>query len=224
MAAPELSACRARTVPSRLVVTWLHAYAGVWGATLAAAAIVALIGGGLARLTRQLLELELSPAQTPPPQLSHVLALAAHNLPVAAWPLLLGLTGAGDHQYARRLADGLVVACLVANAAPVGAALGAYGPSVIAYIPQLPLEWAALALGYASWLTQRERPLRSQERLGLLAGILALLLAAATMETAVVPHRARTPGAAAEHGFPCTREAPPRRASRCAHAPELRSG
>ncbi len=224
MAAPELSASRPSTVTPPPAVTWLRAYAGVWGVTLVAGGIVAIIGGALAQETRRALGLKLSPTHTPAPQLSHALALAAHNLPIAAWPLLLGLAGAADHQRARRLADGLVVACVVLNAAPVGAAVGAYGTSVIAYIPQLPLEWAALALGYGSWLNQRERALRSRERLGLLAAILALLVAAATVETVAVPHRAAMSSADMVHGSPCEGEAPGRRARRCEHALDCRSG
>jgi hypothetical protein len=135
------------------------------------------------------LGLALTPAQTPRPDLWHGLALAAHNTPIAAWPLLLGLTGAERHRLARRCGDLAVIACMVANAIPVGAALGAYGATLIPYVPQLPVEWAGLALGYSSWLVQRERPLSRRERLAWLTLIVATLAAAAAIETVAVPHR-----------------------------------
>lgn len=168
---------------------WLYAYAGVWAATLAAAGMVALVGGPITSATRELLGLALRRGGNPPPQLSHVLALAAHNIPIAAWPLLLGLAGAERHRLARHAADCVVVACMLANTVPVGAALGAYGTLLIAYTPQLPVEWAGLALGYGSWLVQRERPLSSRERVVWFALIVAVLLCAAAIETVVVPHR-----------------------------------
>ncbi|MGO8906643.1 MAG: hypothetical protein ACLQMH_13620 [Solirubrobacteraceae bacterium] len=176
-------------VPFGIVAAWLYVYAGVWIATLAAAGVVALVGGTLILGTRRLLGLALRPGANPSPELSHVLALAAHNLPIAAWPLLLGLTGATRHRLARHLTDSVVVACILANTAPVGAALGAYGTALIAYVPQLPVEWAGLALGYGSWLVQRERSVNPRERVAWLGLILVVLLVAATLETMAVPHR-----------------------------------
>ncbi len=172
-----------------MAASWLCAYGGIWTVTLAAAGVVALAGRPLASRTRQLLGLTLTPGRNPPPHLSHVLALAAHNVPIAAWPLLLGLAGADRRTLARCAADCLVVACALVNAVPVGAALGAYGTALIAYIPQLPLEFAGLALGYGGWLIQRQRPLTARERLTWLALIVAVLLVAGALETGAVPHR-----------------------------------
>jgi len=192
--APELTAsptgriARRRLAPG-IAAAWLYAYGAIWTVTLAAAAVVALVGRPLASSTRQLLGLTLTPRRNPPPHLFHVLALAAHNVPIAAWPLLLGLTGADRRLLARCAADSLVVACLLANTVPVGAALGAYGTAVVAYIPQLPLEFAGLALGYGGWIVQRQRPLTACERLVWLAVIVAVLLVAGALETAVAPHR-----------------------------------
>jgi uncharacterized membrane protein len=125
----------------------------------------------------------------PPPDLAHVLALAAHNIPIAAWPLLLGVMGAHRHRLARKIADAVLAGCILANTVPVGAALGAYGPPLLPYIPQLPLEWAGLALGASAWLVQRRRALGVREGLLCLALIACVLLCAATLETVAVPHR-----------------------------------
>ena len=111
---------------------------------------------------RRLLGLALSAQRNPPPQVGHVLALAAHNIPIAAWPLLLGVIGAHRHRLATHVADGVLLACIIANTLPVGAALGAYGTAVLPYIPQLPLEWGGLALGASGWLVQRRRALTVQ--------------------------------------------------------------
>ena len=173
----------------------LCTYGVLWASTLAAAATVALAGSPLRSRTRGLLGLSLSSGPIAAPHLSHVLALAAHNVPIAAWPLLLGLTGIGPRagieprRSARWVADSLVAASILANTAPVGAALGAYGARLIVYIPQLPLEWAALALGYGSWLVRRQRPLSMRERLSCPVILVALLICAAVLETFAVPDR-----------------------------------
>jgi hypothetical protein len=158
---------------------------------LAFAAIVALTGPTLAILTHEHARLALSPQRTPSPGAGHVLVLLALNLPVAAWPLLLGVIDAHRHRLSRRLADMLLLGCLTRNVLWVGAALGTYGARLLPYVPQLPLEWAGLALGASAWLVQRRRPLSVplHERLvwlGLTAGVLLL---AAVLETVAVPHQ-----------------------------------
>jgi hypothetical protein len=168
---------------------WLHAYAAVWAATLAAAAIIALVGQPLAAPVRRVLGLALSARRNPPPHLGHVLALAAHNIPIASWPLLLGVLGAHRHRLARHVADGVLLACIIANTLPVGAALGVYGTALLAYIPQLPLEWGGLALGASGWLVQRRRALTASEGIGVFVLIACVLLCAAALETVGVPHR-----------------------------------
>jgi hypothetical protein len=176
-------------LPAGLPALWLHAYAGVWVATLAPAAVVALVGRPLAQPARRLLGLALSAQRNPPPHVGHVLALAAHNIPIAAWPLLLGVLGAHRYRLARHVADGVLLACIIANTLPVGAALGAYGTALLAYIPQLPLEWGGLALGASGWLVQRRRALTASEGFGVFVLIACVLLGAAVLETVAVPHR-----------------------------------
>jgi hypothetical protein len=167
----------------------LDAYAAIWTATLTAAFVVALAWQTLARPVQQLLGLRLTPYTNPPPDIERVMALAAHNIPIAAWPLLLGVMGAHRSPRGRRIADCLVLACIVANILPVGAALGAYGVALLPYIPQVPLEWAGLALGAGSWLVQRQSPLTAGEGWRWFALISVVLVAAAALETFAVPHR-----------------------------------
>lgn len=195
MAATELSPpalALTRRTPASFRRCTLLAYGVIWALTFGSAALVALIGGPLARALRRLLGLTLEPQRRPPAQLTHVLALAAHNIPIVAWPLLLPLLGSPQGRLATRAADGLLAACVLVNVLPVGCALGAYGTALIPYIPQLPLEWAALALGLASWRVQRRRRLQHREQLICIAAIVSLLLCAASLETLAVPRRRDT--------------------------------
>jgi len=196
MAAAELTktpviasaASRAARV-SDLRRAWLGAYGAIWVATLTSAIVVALSGASVRALVRHLLGLNLDPARVPPPSVAHVLSLVAHNVPIAAWPLLLGVVGAHRHRLARRVADTLLVACMIVNVLPVGVALGAAGSVLLRYVPQLPFEWAGLALGASAWLVQRKRALALSEALALLAVLSVVLLAAAALETLAVPYR-----------------------------------
>jgi hypothetical protein len=168
---------------------WLVAYAATWIVTLVPAALLAIDLTRLDGPVRHLMGVSLNPQRNPPPKIGHVLALLAHNLPLAAWPLLLGVVGAHRHHLARQITDTVVAAWLTANVLPVGAALGAYGSTLLAYLPQVPFEWAALALSTSTWLLQRRDPLTVGEGVALFALIAGALLCAAILETVAVPHR-----------------------------------
>jgi hypothetical protein len=125
MAAADLTSCRLasgwtgrRWLPAGLPAAWLHAYTAVWIATLVPAALVALAGRALALPVRHLLGLALAAHRNAPPRFGHILALAAHNIPIAAWPLLLGLTGAHRHRLATHIADGALLASAVLTLTP----------------------------------------------------------------------------------------------------------
>jgi hypothetical protein len=122
-----------------------------------------------------------------------VVALAAHNFPITAWPVLLGVMGAHRQKLTRRLADVLVAGWLAVNVLPVGAAIGAYGSPLLPYVPQLPLEWAALSLGASGWLLQRHGGIATRAALVLLVLVALTVLGAAALETIGPPHRSRTP-------------------------------
>ena len=175
--------------PEDLRRAWVRAYGTIWVATLTSAVVVGLSGASVRALVRHLLGLHLGPEWNPAPSVARVFALVAHNVPIAAWPLLLGVVGAHRHHLARRIADILVVACMIVNVVPVGATLGAAGSALLPYIPQLPFEWAGLAFGAGAWVAQRKRALTVAEGLTVLAMTSGVLLAAAALETLAVPYR-----------------------------------
>ncbi len=186
---PSASPARSRRPPTGVPAAWRQSYVAIWIATLSFATLVVLAGEPFTRPIRNLLGLRLTPQHNPRPHLECILALAAHNTPLFAWPLLLGPAGAHRHQLTTRAADVLVLACVSINTVLVGAALGAYGMALLPYEINVPVEWAALALGAGSWLVQRQRTLSTYERLVWLALIVLLVLCAATLETVGVPHR-----------------------------------
>jgi hypothetical protein len=161
----------------------MRCYLATWLITLASAYAVAAISAKTA-----ISHARLDPAAAPAPGVGHALALLAHNLPIAAWPILLGATGAHRYRKTSRAADVLVLTTLVVNAAPVGAALGAYGSELLPYLPHVPIEWAALALGASASAIQRQRAMTFIEgaRIGVL--VATLLAVAAALETWGVPH------------------------------------
>jgi len=171
---------------------WTRVYLSLWGMT-GCAAVLSGAWAPAARAARRVLGLTLSAGATPPPSVFGALGLAAHNIPIASWPLLLHTAGATRTAVARRSGDLAVLVSLGAAALPVGAAFGAYGPALIPFVPQLPLEWAGLALGASGWLVHRRGPLSARTRTGMFAGVCVLMLLAAGIETAAVPHHARRP-------------------------------
>lgn len=132
---------------------WLRAYLGVWALTAMTGLVVLVAGPGVAAGVRGLLGLLLTSRFAP--SIGRALSLWAHNTPIAAWPVLLCPLGAGRSRRSRMVGDLLVLACLVANTVPVGAALAAYGSQLLGWVPQLPVEWAGLAMGAAWWLAAR---------------------------------------------------------------------
>ena len=170
------------------VRTWIGVLAGVWCATVAVAVAVAVLPG-VASDGRALLGLHLSAAVNPVPSLGRVAAIAVHNVQVAGWPLLLPLLGVSQRRSVRLLADALVVGSLLVNAGLVGIALGGYQARLLAFVPQLPIEWAGLAIGPAAWCDARREPLQHRHLLASAAAMAVLLIAAAIVETWCVPHR-----------------------------------
>lgn len=188
MAATELNTPRAaRTCrrPPGLGSTVAFTYLVLWAVTLTAAATTRALD--LTGPARGVLGARLSPSATPAATLSGVAVLAVHNLPICGWPLLLPAAGASRTRKSRLAAHALVAGSLMANAVLVGAAFGAYGPRLLAYTPQLPVEWLALAAGAAGWLTRRARYDR-QTRVMAAVLVLAAVLAAAALETYAIPH------------------------------------
>jgi hypothetical protein len=168
---------------------WCLAYAATWVLTLASAAPLAINPAGLDGPVRRVFGATLDPQRNPPPSIGHVLLLFAHNLPLASWPLLLGVVGAHRRHLARQATDMLVATVFTVNVLTVGTGLGVYGLPLLPYLPQVPFEWAALALGASTWLMQRREPLAVREGFAMFAVIGSLLLCAAVLESVAVPHR-----------------------------------
>jgi len=191
MAATELNrpcpAATARQRPLGLGSTVALTYLVLWAVTLTAAAMTRALD--LTGPVRGLLGARLSSSATPAPTLSEVAAFALHNLPVCGWPLLLPAAGATRSVRGTLIADALLAASITANVMLVGAALGAYGPRLLAYTPQLPVEWLALAAGAAGWFTYRTRRHR-RTLLKAASLVLAAVLAAGALETYAIPHTA----------------------------------
>jgi len=114
--------------------------------------------------------------------------IAVTNLRVLSAPFLLVLLGLHHGARRRRIGDLAIALLATVNIVQVGLALGADGPRLLPYVPQLPLEWAALALCLAAWLELRTGH-AARGRLGrYAAAILALTITAAAVETFAAPH------------------------------------
>jgi hypothetical protein len=158
-------------------------------ATGAGAVTVLTAFGALAGLTVPGVAGHTPPHAALTGRLSDALAILENNLRVLAAPFLLWLLRPDTSRLGRAIGDVLMIALVATSALPVGVELGRWRGQLIPYLPQLPLEWAALAVAIAVWLTIRHSP-SSLHHLALPAVlILALLTAAASLETWATPHR-----------------------------------
>ncbi len=116
-----------------------------------------------------------------------LLSILATNLRLLAAPFALALLGFQHSGRARGFGDLVVAAVVTLNALRVGLALGRYGTELIPYIPQLPIEWLALALSACAWMSARRgaqpRELRTTALLTVLAAV-----SAAAIEVLLTPH------------------------------------
>jgi hypothetical protein len=108
----------------------------------------------------------------------------ALSVPFALWALRLPSTGLG-----RRFGDALVLFIVLRNTISVGIELGRWRDQLLPYIPQLPLEWAALSVATAAWLLTRNGCPNRRSIACLAVALLLLLAAAAAAETWCTPHR-----------------------------------
>jgi len=157
-------------------------------AALAAVWLLTVVGGIVG-----LLAPGLAPGGGPDPTLhgsvTDLLSILATNLRVLSVPFALALFGFHRSRRARGFGDVLVGAVVTVNCLRVGLAIGRYGTRLLPYIPQLPVEWLALALSASAWITARHggqpRALRTRARQTFLAAA-----AAAAIEALLTP-RAR---------------------------------
>jgi hypothetical protein len=121
--------------------------------------------------------------------LGDAVAILQNNTRVLATPFLLVLLGFPHSRRGRRTGDLILTALLAASTIPVGVELGRWQGRLLPYLPQLPLEWAALALAIHAWVIARSGHLTVRELVPLAGVVLALLTCAACVETEATPHR-----------------------------------
>ncbi|MGH8302907.1 MAG: hypothetical protein ACRET5_15725 [Steroidobacteraceae bacterium] len=113
------------------------------------------------------------------------------NARVLSAPYLLWVLRAPRSRAGRVLGDVLLSVIVVGNTVPVGLELGRWQARLIPYVPQLPIEWTALAIALGAWLAIRTGNATGRTVLILAAGAAVLLAVAAALETWDTPHPAR---------------------------------
>ena len=156
------------------------------GAAAACVWLLTAFGVLLARLAPA-----LAPSTRPHPTLHGTLgelaSVIANNLRVLAAPFLLAVLRWPAGRMTRRLGDLLIAALIAENTISVGLALGRWGGWLLPYVPQLPLEWTALGIAGAAWLTARDSG-RGRVLAGYALAALALTISAGAVEVELTPH------------------------------------
>ena len=120
---------------------------------------------------------------------SNFATIVETNLRIVLAPFLLALLRVDRAKTTRTLGDLLIAGLTAASTINIGIELGRWQGQLLPYIPQLPIELAALAVGVATWLVIRVED-HSGRQLVALAGACAVLVAAAgAVETWWTPHR-----------------------------------
>lgn len=115
--------------------------------------------------------------------------ILVHNLRVLAAPVILVAARWSEQRVTCLLGDVIVAAIVVGSPLMVGAALGRHGTDLLRYLPHVPLEWLALSIAAATWLTARVTGRLSARVLAAYATAIVLVAAvAASVETVAVPH------------------------------------
>ena len=172
-------------VTAKLASRQLALAAGAVIALTALGALLSSIDPRLAGTTR--------PHATLTGSLGDALSILQNNARVLAAPFLLWLLGFPASRTGRLAGDILVALLAAASAVPVGLELGRWHARLLPFLPQLPLEWAALAVAISAWLAARHNHAHPSQLALLAALTLALLAAAAALETWATPHRQTRP-------------------------------
>jgi hypothetical protein len=129
----------------------------------------------------------------PHPALSATLGTAAgilaNNVRALALPFGLCLLGFPALRLSRHLGDLLVLAVVAVNTLTVGIELGRWRGQLIPYVPQLPLEWAALTIAVSAWFAARTHHADRRQLGHLAVAAVLLLVCAAAVETWGTPHK-----------------------------------
>jgi hypothetical protein len=161
-----------------------------WCPTLSAGAVIGMtaLGVGLA-----IADPALAGSTRPHPTLTGSVGDAAgilqNNARVLAAPFLLVLFDFPQSRLGRHAGDIIVTALTAESTIPVGIELGRWQGRLLRYLPQLPLEWAALALAVHAWVVASRGRLTLRQLAPLAAVVLALLTCGACLETWGTPHR-----------------------------------
>lgn len=152
-------------------------------AALALSAIVAVIVGELIGIDSE------SPRDALHGSLGEIASIAAHNAGVALVPLGLLAIGWDQLRGVDYAGDALVAGMIIANGVSIGLGFARAGSQLFAYLPHLPLEWAALALSAGAWFAFRAQPPRDRAlALVYVAALTGLLVVvAAALESLAVP-------------------------------------
>ena len=157
----------------------LECTAGLWAIT----ALAALAGALDPRLA-----LRAAPHPALQPTFGAWVAILAVNARVLCVPFLLSVLGLQEGGSGRRLGDLAVVVLMLVNGGMVGVELGRWGARLLPYLPQLPLEWLAAGTSAAVWARARHARVDHAQLAWQAALVLALLIAAATVEVLLTPH------------------------------------
>jgi hypothetical protein len=178
MDTPELAHSRSFETPLRAI-------------TAAAAAVVLLTAVGfLVGLLVPGLAGRTPPHPALAGSLNDAVSILASNLRVVAVPFALVLLGLARTHVGRVVGDLVLLVLAAVSTLTVGLELGRWQGRLIPYVPQLPIEWAALAIALATWLLACSDHTTSWRQLVPMAVLAAgLLVLAAGIETWCTPHR-----------------------------------
>ena len=107
--------------------------------------------------------------------------------PRSCWPCCVSTAAK-----TRTLGDLLIAGLTAASTINVGVELGRWQGQLLPYIPQLPIELAALAVGVAAWLVIRAEDRPGRMLVALAGACVALVVTAGAVETWWTPHRQTT--------------------------------
>lgn len=173
-----------------MVTTELTPIRQTWAPTLSAGAVIGLTAFGIGAAV---VDPALAGSTQPHPTLTGTLAEAAgilqNNARVLSVPFLLVALGFPKSRLGRGAGDLVVAGLTVASVVPVGLELGRWQGRLLPYLPQLPLEWAALVLAVYTWIIARSGHMTVRQLAPLATVVLALLTCSACLETWATPHR-----------------------------------
>jgi hypothetical protein len=162
----------------------------MWRPTFGAGAVIGLtaLGIGLALVVPTLAG-STHPHATLTGSVGDAAGILQNNARVLSVPFLLVVLGLPRSRLGRHAGDLIVTALTAASTIPVGLELGRWQGRLLPYLPQLPLEWTALAFAVNAWVVARLWHLTIRQLAPLAVVILALLTCAACLETWGTPHR-----------------------------------